>query len=448
MLPENFPYKDLFLALATSVVFSTLFINALTIKLSLHLFKLDRLDPLDQAFYHKTISDLRFSVLEPIQQASQRGSLSPSFVANYATKMTSGDFENSENELIVPGYDTVEADLRFAISSLLLNERRYYDEKIEDSIISKEAYQLLIQSVTDRMDRFSSGDIDDLETNQFDFGESKSIWKKFRKIIPQGEQSRIKLLTTELESLLHLRFSLEEALEKATHIDAKGICIKWIEESKYDLEEFYSIYTHFGTAVKSLFIANSINASSEAMLNSLHETSIITGAVFARVQSDIHESHTRALAEAHKLLRPSAAYLLTRVPLFSELPKEAIIRLTSGAKRHVFKPGQIIVNKGDVGNSFFLITAGILEVEKKQLSASASKPRLFVGDFFGELSLLFHQPRNASVATVTPTELVEIHSPEFQEIMQNFPAIREEIKRTALSRCVGKRIQNGENNDG
>lgn len=430
MLPEHFPYRDLFLALATSVVFSTLFINALTIKSSLHLFKLDRLDPLDQAFYEKTVSLLKSSVLGPLQSAGQIGSLSPSLIAAH-TKTAP---EAPEHSAGAPEYDSEEAGLHFAVNSLLLNEKHYYDEKREDGIISKVAYQHLVQSVTDRLDRFSAGSLADIESQQFDFGSPGSLMQKIGNLIPQSEPTRIKSLTTTLEVLLHLRFALEEAADKTANNTAKELCGKWIEEAKNDLEEFYKLYTHFGAAVQSFFIANTINASSEAMLNDFHETSIISGAVFTRVQEDIENAHVKALAEAHKLLRPSTAYLLSRVPLFAGLPDEAVHRFASGAKNHVFKAGQAIVKEGTPGNSFFLITAGMLEVDNKQLAASGKKPRLFAGDFFGEMSLLFHQPRSATVHTLTTTELIEISSHEFLEIMKEFPAIREEIEKTASSR--------------
>ncbi len=93
-----------------------------------------------------------------------------------------------------------------------------------------------------------------------------------------------------------------------------------------------------------------------------------------------------------------------------------------------------MVREGDEGHSFFVVTAGLLEVRRSGESREEGHPRLFAGDFFGEMSLLFNQPRSATVIAIMTTELLELDQSTFEFILQEYPLVRTQIYETARAR--------------
>jgi len=434
MLPHDFPHKQLFLALATSVVFATLFLNALTIKQVLHWLKLDLLDPIDQRFFQKTLELVQDSVYTPLLKAGATGSLSKSLVESQKRLSQEILLESSPTD---EKDSTVnkDTDTRFAITTLLLTERKYYYEKLEDGVLSKGAYVALLNLVSDRMDIYNTSGIIKLKHYKFDI-EAESLFSKiFSKIIP-WKHGHIKTLTMVLEVMLHLKFAIEEALHEVTHEEARNIGKHWLELAKKQLEDFYKNYPYYGTSVQTFFIANTVCASSEKTINHLLEASIISGSVYSKAKENVEDAHYEAIESGKKFLNPSTSYLLSRVPLFKDLPELAIEGLADEAQRQSFKAGHDVVKMGDAGDSFYLISAGMVEVDLSHVGPNIPKPRLFAGDCFGEMSLLFNQPRGATVTSTAPTEVVEIKQNSFNKLMSDYPKIKEQIESIAKSRQV------------
>lgn len=84
---------------------------------------------------------------------------------------------------------------------------------------------------------------------------------------------------------------------------------------------------------------------------------------------------------------------LTKVPLFRDLDKKQIGRLEQIARERNFKSGAPIVQEGDEGVGFFLITSGKVDVTRDGAALATIGP----GDFFGEMALLDNYRRSATV---------------------------------------------------
>lgn len=95
-------------------------------------------------------------------------------------------------------------------------------------------------------------------------------------------------------------------------------------------------------------------------------------------------------------------------------------------KHRQFQANEIIVHRGDIGKSFFLIEEGMLRVtihvevgERRKIQAGVGD--LEKGDFFGEVSLFESQERSNSVTAITDGRLVEIDGEILSAYLERHP---------------------------
>lgn len=83
-----------------------------------------------------------------------------------------------------------------------------------------------------------------------------------------------------------------------------------------------------------------------------------------------------------------------------------------------FEQGEVIYAQSDPGNSMFVITDGKVQLSKSVGAASEVMAELAKGDFFGELSILEHVPRQETAKALTDCTLVVIHRNTFVKMLK------------------------------
>ncbi|MDY6970673.1 MAG: cyclic nucleotide-binding domain-containing protein, partial [Spirochaetota bacterium] len=115
-------------------------------------------------------------------------------------------------------------------------------------------------------------------------------------------------------------------------------------------------------------------------------------------------------------------------PLFTPLSDSLFDEVLAKVELITIPQKSIIFNEGDVGDAFYLIREGEatvyreIENEKKIISI------LKEGQFFGEISLLSDEARNASVEVSCKSELVRIKRDDFLEIAQKDHNLMDELQ--------------------
>ena len=121
--------------------------------------------------------------------------------------------------------------------------------------------------------------------------------------------------------------------------------------------------------------------------------------------------------------------LLARAPLFRELPEDEIQKLTETLSVREVPPGTILFQEGDVGDHFYIIIQGQIEVIK----ALGTPEERFIGtrgpgEFVGELSLINRAGlRTASVRSQGPAHLWEMSHDEFDALLPRQPSMAFEL---------------------
>ncbi len=131
-------------------------------------------------------------------------------------------------------------------------------------------------------------------------------------------------------------------------------------------------------------------------------------------------------------------HFLQRIKLFSALSIEDCQQVVKRMKRRDFPPNQVIVREGAPGNSMFFITAGLVEIRKKDPNTGIDflLTEMGPGQNFGEMALLTGKPRTATVTSVQATTCAVLEEPEFRDLLLRYPKIG-----LALTRILAERVE-------
>ena len=114
---------------------------------------------------------------------------------------------------------------------------------------------------------------------------------------------------------------------------------------------------------------------------------------------------------------------LRDVALFSEMDDLEVAEIRAIMDETAFKPGQTIIREGELGNLFYVITAGQVQVSIRNAEGEdIVLQELGPGGFFGELSMLTSEPRQARVRAMNNVVTLALERDEFFGFLQKRPS--------------------------
>jgi CRP-like cAMP-binding protein len=90
--------------------------------------------------------------------------------------------------------------------------------------------------------------------------------------------------------------------------------------------------------------------------------------------------------------------------------------------QRLIKAGEVIFHENDPGGSMFIIQSGKVEVSVTRNKRKVVLATLGKGAIFGEMSLIDHHPRSATVTAVTDVKCIEMSRMLFEKRMEQVPA--------------------------
>jgi CRP/FNR family cyclic AMP-dependent transcriptional regulator len=121
---------------------------------------------------------------------------------------------------------------------------------------------------------------------------------------------------------------------------------------------------------------------------------------------------------------------LKKLPLFGDLPHKQLDRIAMWADEVDLPAGKPLMAEGNWAHEFFVIESGTASVDHENTHVADLGP----GDFFGEMALLEHQRRSATVTTTSPMRAIVMHAREFAAMDAEMPAITERIRAVMRAR--------------
>jgi CPA1 family monovalent cation:H+ antiporter len=427
-LPIAFPYRDLFIALSVSVVLTTLIINALTTRKILRLLQLDQLSEGDELIFQKTLPIILNDAYSSLKKSSKVGDLSPAFIEHHQTQFAN-PYSIRASSLTKDLNVTQEADLQFEIFSLLSMERQAYEVRLQEGRLSKDAYIELTESVKSRSALFSQKGTSGLRNYDLRLVQKLTWLEKLLFLFPSRSADRLlKRLVIHLEFLLNLRTALEHSKSEIKQQELNNIYDDWLKEVEQTLIQFYRNYAHYYNTVQSLVISQAHHAISLKNLWSLYDAKVISQAVYAKLKLELDSILDLATTESRAFLRPSASYLLGRIPLFQYFSRMIIRKLVMSSPVKIVEAERILVKKGDLNPILFVIVAGVFRLEKPAHEKTSKEIRLlFPGDYFGAKSLIHGEPQPATLVAEVTSEVLEITGNNLESIFLEYPILKSKI---------------------
>ena len=121
---------------------------------------------------------------------------------------------------------------------------------------------------------------------------------------------------------------------------------------------------------------------------------------------------------------------LRNLPLFEGLGKKERELLATRADEIDVPEGKVLVEQGRTGYEFFVICGGTASVERDGESVADVGP----GDFFGEVGIVTHAPRNATVTARSPMTLLVITTQAFRGIELDTPSVARQVEQAVEER--------------
>ena len=123
---------------------------------------------------------------------------------------------------------------------------------------------------------------------------------------------------------------------------------------------------------------------------------------------------------------------LRSVPLFADLDKHELDTLAQASTELRLSAGKVLMTEGRLAHEMFVVMEGVLEVTKEGAHVADIGP----GGFAGEMALLTHVPRSATVTAKTDVLVIDIDGRSFQVVLEEAPMIAVKMLPIVANRVI------------
>jgi len=179
---------------------------------------------------------------------------------------------------------------------------------------------------------------------------------------------------------------------------------------------------------------------SETINKALEQQNILKdNGVFKPLGSIIIEDVGLAMKDLDHILASMHVDILSSTPLLEDIPRASLEKTVSIVEQKVFPENEVIFNKADDGDTFFIVISGKVKVYIPLEDGTENiLTVLNAGEGFGEMALLTGEPRSTSVKTLETTSLLVLTKNYFDQICDFCPEFS-----SALVRVMANRVRRG-----
>jgi CRP/FNR family transcriptional regulator, cyclic AMP receptor protein len=123
---------------------------------------------------------------------------------------------------------------------------------------------------------------------------------------------------------------------------------------------------------------------------------------------------------------------LASIPLFAQCDKKELQEIGNLATEIEIPPGREFIKEGEFALEMLVIMEGTATVTKGDRKVATLGP----GDVVGELALLQHKPRNATVTSDTKLDILVIDSGAFDALLDDIPGLAKRLLKVVAARLA------------
>ena len=129
--------------------------------------------------------------------------------------------------------------------------------------------------------------------------------------------------------------------------------------------------------------------------------------------------------------------LLHRVPAFSALGDDELVRVAEVAVPRRFEAGEVVFREGDESNTCYIVRSGRARAVREHSDGRSITLATFgPGEIFGELAMFDSERRSATIEAVEPTEAIAILGGDMRRLLRQHPDIS-----VKLLSALGRRLR-------
>ncbi|MEZ6103746.1 MAG: ATP-binding cassette domain-containing protein [Pirellulaceae bacterium] len=149
----------------------------------------------------------------------------------------------------------------------------------------------------------------------------------------------------------------------------------------------------------------------------------IVNMVDGQIKSDVMVKESSVICE-----------FLSRCSAFQGLTPRTYTQIADQMDLEEHPTAAVIIQQGDVGDKFYLIREGSVNVSIRDGDKSREVATLKEGEFFGEAALLTGERRNATVTAAEPVVLYTLDKDEFKAALEASDTFEQELRKALFER--------------
>ncbi len=437
-VPEHI--RDFIALSAVLFVLVTLFVNATTLGLIMHMLGLDKLSRLELALRDRVLALSRANVERHLQEIMRRRNARMEDVAADPASAGEVEIETAPADLALD----LDERVKVGLVTLCTREKELYLDLFEQQILSRRMVAVLaanadrlIDSVRDKGVAGYEEWLNDISRPDLGFRIALSMHRRLgvERWLTQQLADRFETLMVSQSVLAELAAfnitSVADLLGTDAEVELAAVIDNRQDAVDGALKALSLQYPGYAESIQARQLERAaIRFESKEYNRRLRE-----GIINREVYNDLREK----LAERRGAIgqRPpldlglELTKMIERVPIFKSLDRAAIIEVGKQLRAVVALPGEKIIRTGGPSDAMYFIAAGEVTV-----LGSFGQAVLKEGDFVGEMGLISDRPRSADVISDGYCHLLVLYRKDFRALLDKRPAVRTEIEAVAARRVA------------
>jgi CRP-like cAMP-binding protein len=132
--------------------------------------------------------------------------------------------------------------------------------------------------------------------------------------------------------------------------------------------------------------------------------------------------------------RVLVAELLKKIEFFAALDTAELTQVADKLAPRRFKDGEVLIRQGEMGDAFFLLRKGEVDVLVTDGQGQRKVASLDFGRYFGERSLITGEVRNATVVGRGGGVVYTLDKSAFDTAISGTPTLKEQLQKSYFGR--------------